>query len=122
MIGLDQFRGLRLRGGFTVASIELASAPLKDPLGRPALARSRVNGRHLHILIRPELDEKELSVTLYHEILEAASVGSLEPPRSVMDLNEAGFDKAAYEAHDRLGAASPEALNRMLQSFGFGGE
>jgi hypothetical protein len=56
---------------------------------------------------------------LYHEVLEAATVAALSPPRSVWELNEAGFESAAQEYHQRLGMATPESLNQMLAEFGF---
>lgn len=51
--------------------------------------------------------ERELSVMLYHEILEAAAVASADPPASVMNFNEADFERTAYAMHDELGGASP---------------
>ena len=59
------------------------------------------------------------SYYLYHEILEAAAVASLRPPVSVMELNEGDFEQAARALHDQLGEATPDKLNRMLQSYGF---
>ena len=56
--------------------------------------------------------ERELSVTLYHEILEATAAASADPPASVMDFNEADFERTAYAMPDELGEASPENLNR----------
>lgn len=76
--------------------------------------------RHLVLpLIRASLDEQELSITLYHEILEAASVASLHSPSTVADFNEGDFEQAAQTMHEKLGAVTPEKLNDMLQSFGF---
>ncbi len=74
------------------------------------------------LLIRSSLNDEELSVTLYHEILEAAAVASSHPPDSVTNFTEADFELAARTTHDSLGEASPENLNRMLQFHGFGGE
>ena len=34
-------------------------------------------------------------------------------------FNEGDFERAAYHAHDELGAASPATIDRMLQSYGF---
>lgn len=119
MIDLAAFRNLRLHGGFAIVGVELAREPLVDALGREAVAQTRIVGKSLRLLIRSGLDERELSVTLYHEILEAATVASAQPPASVAEFNEAGFDRAAYAAHDKLGEASPANLNRMLQSYGF---
>ena len=69
--------------------------------------------------MRSGLSDKECSVTLYHEILEAMTVAVANPPASVGEFNEADFERAGYEAFDQFGAASPENLNRMLQSYGF---
>ncbi len=44
------------------------------------------------------------------------------PPASVLDFNEADFERAACAMHDELGEASPENLSRMLQLHGFGEE
>ena len=122
MIDLTAFQNLRLHGGFTVVGVELAREPLVDALGREAVAQTRIVGNHLRLVIRPGLEERELSVTMYHEVLEAVTVASSHPPASVVDFNEAAFDGAAYAAHDRWGEASPENLNRMLQSYGFSEE
>ena len=122
MIDARQFINFRLRGGFVIQQIEFTHEPMVDALEREAMAQTRIVGREFRMLIRAGLSEEELSVTLYHEILEAASVASLNPPADVMDFNEADFERAAYDAHDKFGEASPDNLNRMLQSYGFRGE
>ena len=122
MIDLAALKGSRLRGGFVISEIEIADKPLVDALGRGALAKTVIVGASFAVLIQAGMDERELSVTLYHEILEAASVASSAPPASVLDFNEADFERTAYAMHDALGAASPENLNRMLQLHGFDGE
>ena len=119
MIDARQFINLRLRGGFVIKAIEFTNKPLVDALEREAIAQTRIVGREFRILVRAGLSHEEMSVTLYHEILEAASVGSLNPPDSVMDLNEAGFERAARDAHKRWGNASPDNLNRLLHFHGF---
>jgi hypothetical protein len=53
------------------------------------------------LLIQAGLSEEELSITLYHEILEAAAVGTMNPPESLMDFNEGDFERSAREAHIR---------------------
>lgn len=108
-----------LRGGFTIIRVETIAEPLVDALGREALARTRITGRKLQIALRSGLSDEEYSVTLYHEILEAVTVASANPPASVIDFNEGDFERAAYSAHKQFGAASAENLNRMLQSYGF---
>ena len=73
-------------------------------------------------MIRRDLGEAELSVTLYHEILEAVTVACDHPPASVLEFNEGDFEQAAKTAHARWGPASPHNLNRRLQFHGFQGE
>jgi len=68
------------------------------------------------------LSEAELSITLYHEILEAAAVSVANPPATVVDFNEADFERTAREAHERWGNASPANLNLLLQFHGFRGQ
>jgi hypothetical protein len=119
MIDAATFRDARLRGGLFIAGVEFTDEPMVDALGREAIAKTGIVGRKIDLLIRSGLDERELSVTLYHEILEAAAVAIADVPASVMDFNEADFERTAYAMHDELGAASPENLNRMLQLHGF---
>jgi hypothetical protein len=51
------------------------------------------------------LDERELSISLYHEVLEAATVAGYSPPPTVLEFNEGRFEEAAQSAHARLGVA-----------------
>lgn len=74
------------------------------------------------LFIRAGLSQPELSITLYHEVLEGATLADPSPPNSVMEFNEGDFEREAQAAHTKWGDASPECLNRMLQSFGFRGE
>lgn len=122
VVNIDSFLNQRLAGVFSIAEIELTHEPLVDALGREAVAQTRVLGRKLRLVIRSDLPDRELSVTLYHEILEAATVSSANPPESVSELNEAGFEAAARRAHQTWGEASVEDLNRMLQFYGFRGQ
>jgi hypothetical protein len=122
MIDPGAFKNVRLRGGFLITSIEFTSEPMADALGREAVAQTRIVGMKFHLLIRAGLSERELSVSLYHEVLEAATLASPNPPDSVLEFNEGNFEQAAQAAHEQLGEASVENLNRMLQSFGFRGE
>ena len=119
MIDPSMLKNLRLRGGFEIASIEFTHAPMVDALEREAVATTRIVGRQFDLVIQAGLSERELSITLYHEILEAATVASLHPPNSVMDFNEGDFERAAKAAHAEYGDASQETLNRMLQFYGF---
>jgi hypothetical protein len=75
--------------------------------------------RAFHVALRPGLSQEEFSVTLYHEVLEAMTVASSDPPASVMLFNEGDFERAAYRAYKDFGPVSPESLDRLLQSFGF---
>lgn len=84
-----------------------------------AAAQRRIVGREFRLLIRAGLSERELSVTLYHEILGAMFVASLEPPAAVLDFNEGDFEQAAQRMHEELGEATPAKPNALLQSFGF---
>lgn len=119
MIDPSLLKNLALRGGFTIVQVEFTAGALIDALGREAIARTQIVGHNFEITIRSGLSAEELSVTLYHEILEAAAVASSQAPSSVRPFNESDFERAAYQAHDRFGPASPENLNRMLQSYGF---
>ena len=86
---------------------------------RAAVAQTIIRGQRFHIYLRADLDERELSISLYHEVLEAATVAAEFPPDAVLELNEAGFEAAAQKAHSEWGVASAETLNRLLAEFGF---
>jgi hypothetical protein len=80
---------------------------------------AHIIGKQFFVLIRPGLSEEELSVTIYHEILEAATVAWIEPPKAVRGFNEGDFEAAGYRSHEQFGQVSPENLDRMLQFYGF---
>lgn len=122
VLDLRQFKNLRLYGGFTINGIELTKSPIVDAIGREAIAQASAIAREFRLLIRAGMSETELSITLYHEILEAASVTSASPPASVMDFKEADFELAAREAQKRWGNASPANPNLLLQFHGFRGQ
>jgi hypothetical protein len=122
VININQFKNLRLHGGFVIKDIGLTDEPIMDAIGREAIAQTSAIVHELRLLIRAGLSEEELSITLYHEILEAASVAIASPPAGVMDFNEADFERAARAAHERWGNASPASLNLLLQFHGFRGE
>jgi hypothetical protein len=115
----DAFVGLRLRDGFIITQIESTDEPLVDTLGRVAAAQTTIIGQRLSLRLRVDMDERELSLTLYHEILEAVAVGSAHPPEILLDFNEGDFELAAQKMHGKLGPATPETLNRMLQLYDF---
>ena len=122
MIDIRQFKNLRLHSGFIIWEIELTDTPIMDAIGREAVAQTSAIAGTFSLCIRSGLSDKELSITLYHEILEAASVAVADPPATVVDFNEAGFERAACEAHERWGNASPASLNLLLQFHEFGGK
>jgi hypothetical protein len=122
MINPGSYDGVRLPGGFTITGILLIAEPIVDALGRAAVAKTQIVGREFVITVVVNLDEKEWSVTLYHEVLEAMAVASDSPPASVIDFNEGDFERAGYEAYGRFGPVSPESLSRMLLFYGFQGE
>ena len=121
MLDLSPFENLLLRGGFHIVGVRLTADALFDPLRRAAVAQTRICGNAFHILLRADLNELELSVSMYHEILEAATVASANPPQSVLEMNEGDFEQAAQRAHQTYGVATPKTLNRMLADFGFEG-
>ena len=96
--------------------------PIVDAIGREAVAQTSAIAGNFRLLIRGGLSEEELSITLYHEILEAASVALAEPPASVMDFNKLDFERAARQAPGRWGNTSPANLNLLLQFHGFRGK
>ena len=119
MLDLAPFQNLPLRGGFSIAEVRLTAQPLLDPLERAATAQTIIRETRFHIFLRADMDERELSLSLYHEVLEAATVAAEPAPEPVMDFNEGDFESAARSAHTRLGVASPASLNQMLAEFGF---
>jgi hypothetical protein len=119
VLDLAPFQNLRLHGRFIIAEVRLTAQPLLDPLERAATAETTIRGNRFYILLRADLDERELSVSLYHEVLEAATVAVEYPPLSVVEFNEGAFERAAQAAHARSGIASPASLNQMLAEFGF---
>lgn len=114
------FQNLLLRGGFLLRKVVLTDTPLRDAMGRLALARTTITGVIMEVEISgaPE-NAEEHSISLYHEILEGASVAATNSPPAVCELNEAGYEAAARDYHRRLGPASPDRLNEMLAGFGF---
>lgn len=118
MLDLAPFQNLALRGGFLLAEVQLTARPLLDPIERAASALTVIRNQRFHIFLRADLDERELSISLYHEVLEAATVAAEVPPNTVLEFNEGHFEQAAQSAHQRLGVASPRTLNQFLAEFG----
>ena len=115
---LRRLTDCKLHGGFRIARVRLVDEPLFDAIGREAIARTVIVGSSFDIELR-RLADDEVSISLYHEVLEAATVAVATAPASVAAYNEADFERAARDVHARLGAATAENLDRMLQSFGF---
>jgi hypothetical protein len=122
MLNPSKFIGLRLPGGFVIEDLRFTQEPMVDAIGREATAQTRIVGRSFFLLLRGGMDSREGSVSLYHEVLEAAAVACDKPPAAVIEFSEADFERAARAACDRLGPVSPENLNRMLRQHGFGQE
>ena len=119
-MNLEAFDFQPLRGGFLLVKIVVNAEPMFDAMGRSALARTSIVGANITIeLAATALTPEQISISIYHEVLEAATVAALHPPGAVCDLNEGGFESAAHTAHTEIGPASPENLNRMLERFGF---
>lgn len=116
---LAALQNVRLPGGFLIAEVDLAEEPLMDALGRSEVAQTRIVDGVFRLRIRSGLGDWEVSVSLYHEVLEAASVATLHPPHRVVDFNERDFEQAAHDAQDAWGQATPETLRRLLLSYGF---
>ena len=58
MLHLNAFQGLRLVGGFTLRQVELNPEPMLDPIGRSALAKTRILGREFYISILSSLSDE----------------------------------------------------------------
>jgi hypothetical protein len=122
MVDPTEFDGARLLGDYRIVEVSLTDKPILDPFGRPVIAQTRISGRDLFVTILRSADDKEFSVSLYHEVLEAMTVVSENPPEVVIDFNEADFERAGYQVHEQFGPASAANLNRMLQFYGFQGD
>ena len=119
-MNLNAFQQLRLCSGFLLLRVRVNDEPMTDAIGRLALARTTIVGSTLDIeLGSSNPDPTEISISLYHEVLEAAAVASLNPPASVCEMNERDFELAAQDCQRRFGMASPATLNQMLEEFGF---
>ncbi|MGA0111150.1 MAG: hypothetical protein ACO3PN_03490 [Chthoniobacterales bacterium] len=116
---LARFKNLKLPQGFILLGIQLVTDPMRDAIGRPALARAVIEGNTVSIELAAAQTPDELSVSIYHELLEAMSVGVQSAPRAVWDLNEAGFEQAAQDAHRFHGLANPRNVLTFLSEFGF---
>ncbi len=86
MLNLEAFTGLKLEGGFIIIRIELTDAPMLDALGRVATAQTTIRAKRFLIRMAKGLNRREQSVSLYHEVLEAAAVASQHPPAALLDF------------------------------------
>ena len=116
---LDQFSNLQLPEGFRLLGVEFVDLPMLDAIGRPALARAVIENGTIAIYLAREQTPTERSVSIYHEVLEAMTVAVISPPPAVSDLNEAGFERAAMDAHRRYGLANAASVLIFLRDFGF---
>jgi hypothetical protein len=119
MPALGTFRNLPLRGGLILREIVFAADPFTDAIGRPALARALITGTDVQIQLAPESDEASLSISIYHEVLEAVAISVISPPAAVAAMNEGAFEAAAISAYETFGPAAPDTVNRMLEMHGF---
>lgn len=119
MLDVTPFQNLPLRGGFALAEVRLTAQPLLDPMERSAAAQTIIRDSRFRVFLRADLDRTELSISLYPEVLEAATVAMDIPPIAVAEFNEGDFERSAQQAHGRFGVASPETLNSMLAEYGF---
>ena len=115
----EQFSDLLLPQGICLLGVEVAEAPMLDAIGRPALARAVIENGTIAIYLAADQAPAEMSVSTYHERLEAMTVGVASPPLAVCDLNEAGFERAAQDAHLRYGLANAASVLIFLHEFGF---
>jgi hypothetical protein len=119
MFSADDFIGVSLGEGFSIAQVTFVDEPIEDLFGKPAAGRTRIAHRELHIVIAAALSDREKSVTLYHEVLESMTVMVERAPDDVRDFGEADFEREGYSAFDRFGPVSPSTLRAMLQFYGF---
>ena len=114
------YHNFLLTTGHVISSLILTDEPMVNAVGYEAIGWTQTIGKQLSIRIKADLSDEELSVTLYHEVLEALTVAVWYPPASVTEFAENDFDQAAYAMHEKFGPVTPENLNLMLQFFGFG--
>ncbi len=114
-----EFKSLILPSGFVLLGIEFEDGPMLDAIGRSALAKAVIEDGTISIHLAVGQSPDELSISIYHEVLEALTVGAANPPSAVGGLNEAGFEQAATEAHRRHGLANPARVLKFLHEFGF---
>ena len=120
---LESFQNARLPGGVSIESVEVSPKPLVDVSGGPATGGTSMNvgTGAMQIRLSSGLNAAEQSVTLYHEVLESASMQAFyrkSLPPFLADLSEAELDMLAQMAHEQFGPASVENLIKFLDSVG----
>ena len=113
MLDLAPFQNLALRGGFHLVEVSLTAEALLDPIERAASAQTLIRGTQFYIFLRADLDERELSVSLYHEVLEAATLAAAVPPETVIEYNEGNFEEAAQSVWDRFTTNTEPVVGRI---------
>jgi len=78
---LESFKSLRLPGGVILLGIELEEAPMVDAIGRPALAKAVIEGNTVAVALAAGQASAEMSISIYHELLEALTVALAARPR-----------------------------------------
>ena len=119
MFRSNDFCGLLLLEDLSISQVAVVDTPIQDLFGNLASGKTLVAGRKLHIQISSALSDMEKSVTLYHEVLEALTVVTAHVPESVRNFAEKEFEQEGYRTFNRFGMATPSALHRMLQFYGF---
>jgi hypothetical protein len=121
---IASFNNVVLRGGYRINSLQLTDKPIIGPGGLQKLGSTGTNlgTGAMDILISSNQSNRQISITIYHEVLEAAlyQAGPKAPPAvSHLVDNETGIDALARSFYNQLGIASVENLNKMLESLGF---
>ena len=98
---------------------ETWTAPFAPLLWSGLLAGLIATGVDMKIEIAPGLSPEEQSITIYHEVIEVASLQAKQPPPTVLDLSEQEIDLLAKMAHEQYGLATVETLNHLLRDLGF---
>ena len=117
---LGQFSNLQLSQGFRLVGIEIVEGPMLDAIGRPALAKAVIESNTIRIYLAAGQTPGEMSVSIYHEVLEAMTIGVPVPPPRVFNLTEAGFEQAAQDAYQRHGLANKVSVINFIHELGFG--
>lgn len=118
-MNFEAFANLTFPSGHFISEIVGIEGKMLDPIGRPALAKAIIEGKRIAIQISSDLNEREIGISIYHEVLESLAVALDEPPESVMELNESGFEKQAQEAYLQHGYPTPEILLSWIGKMGF---